>query len=232
MSSNRLRRLNARGRDLVNDDFLRGAKKSLDIKDRHVDSIDPDIDLGDFNDTVDEYINEYEEFDPDMDGEMAVDLHRALPLTRRVAGDLGVWSYLTAVERPDFVRHRWKPNNGLISRERFLNPIKRNAFSRLWWSAEMTVDDGDYEMTRELWSQEDGQDLFEASFGRNFSSFRPALHAFFRVVGGEDREVVREVAKKQSQMLTTVILETLSREDAAMLLEQLLDRVKSAEAHS
>jgi hypothetical protein len=216
----------------VNDDFLRGAKESLDIKDRHVDSIDPDIDLGDFNDTVDEYIDEYQEFDPDMDGEMAVDLHRALPLTRRVAGDLGVWSYLTAVERPDFVRHRWKPNDGIISRERFLNPIKRNSFARLWWSAEMTIDSGDYGMTRELWSMEDAQELFEQAFGRNFSSFRPALHAFLRVAGGEERKVVRDVARKQSQILTTVVLETLNQEDAEELLEQLLNRVKSAEAHS
>ncbi len=108
-----------------------------------------------------------------------------------------------------------------------MGSLKRNTFARLWWGAELTVQGNDYSMTNRLFAEEGVQDLYEATFGRQFSYYQPALFAFIRILGGKKRETIREAAKMQSQLLTTLVLETLSQERLEERLEQIVKQVES-----
>jgi hypothetical protein len=228
MSSQVLKRLNAAGRDKVNTEFRSGLEE-FEVSDSHIESLDRNVHLDQFNDILNNAMDEYERYDSSMDGRLSVQLHKALPLTRREAADIGVWAFLACCERPDFVRYRWEPGStGAITEARFLN-MRRNAFSRLWWAAELTEDDGDYSLTEKLWSASGAQDLLEATIGRNFSHYRPAFHAFVEVLGEEKRDNIRTVAKRQSQALTTLVLESMSKDDIEDMLYGFLERVKSKE---
>lgn len=110
-----------------------------------------------------------------------------------------------------------------------VSEMRRNAFARLWWSAELTTIDGDYSLTKELWSKSGAQDLFEALIGRNFSHHPPAIVAFVREVGDESREHIRAVAKKLSQALMTVVLETMSEDEIRDMLQQFSDKIKTVD---
>lgn len=219
-----LQRLNEGGRNLVDEDFLTAETGQLAVADRHIESLDRAINLDDFNAVVDEYMDEYEARDDNMDGPMSVNIHRTLPLTRREAGDKGVWFYLACIERPDFLRHRWRKDGSVDSRR--VGRMRRNVFARLWWSAELTSRNGNYSLTEELWSKGGAQDLLEALIGRNFSHHRPAISAFIKEVGDEDREHIRAVAKKLSQAIMTVVLETMEESEIRRMLGQFSEKVK------
>ncbi|WP_162893011.1 DUF6339 family protein [Salinibacter ruber] len=219
-----LRRLNESGRNLVGPSFLEADSGKLRVAERHLESLDRTIDLSEFNEVVADHMDRYEAYDADIDGPMAVEVHRALPVTRRHAGDKGIWTYLTCIERPDFLRFRWGEGGSVDSSR--VQEMRRNAFARLWWSAELTRRNGDYSLTEELWSKTGAQDLFEALIGRNFSHHRPGISAFIREVGNEDREHIRAVAKKLSQALMTVVLETMEEEDIRNMLQYFSKRIR------
>lgn len=69
-----------------------------------------------------------------IDAALACALHRALPLSRRLAADWGLWRYLAVVHRPDIVRHRWELRSWTTMRDRFWRGGTRpgsNVFGRL-----------------------------------------------------------------------------------------------------
>ena len=77
-------------------------------------------------------------------------VHAALRLTRREAADKRIWSYLTVVEFPHYVRWRWRdPDNpeDAVPQDRFLGEDSKNALARLWWAAELTRNGSDYSPT-------------------------------------------------------------------------------------
>jgi len=141
----KLRKLTSEGRCLVDEHFLSDptAKVPLDVEElerRHyVEDLKESIDLSGFNTLVDQVMKKFNPFDTHMDREISGQLHKALPLPRRDAGDTRTWHYLSVIERPDFVRHRWQPKDGRVVKERFLGDLVRNTFARLWWGAEKTL---------------------------------------------------------------------------------------------
>src|SRR5262245_27651140 len=147
-----LLRLTAQGRNLVDDGFLSGTTPTVTFAEHQVEPIGREISLDRLDRVVRDCLKTYKPFDTKMDRAVAVKLHQALPLTCREASDYGIWHYLAVVHAPQFVRHRWAADNhGKITDNRFLGDLVRNAFARLWWGAQRTVQgDADYSATVEL----------------------------------------------------------------------------------
>lgn len=223
----KLAKLTPAGRKLVDDRFLSGRNGDLKTADRHIEPLEVDVNCTDARDVLEDFKSHFDRYDSDMDRSLAVAFHRALPIPRSIAAQKSVWYYLSVVAFPDFVRYRWKPSGGKVSKQRFLGPLKRNTFSRLWWGAELTVEDGDYSMTNRFFTSGGVQDLYEATFGRNFSYYQPALFAFITVLGGKKRETIREAAKMLNQMLTTLVLETLTRKELEDRLRNIVRQVEN-----
>ena len=223
----KLAKLSPAGRKQVDDSFLAGRSDTLEVEDRHVEPLETAVDCTDARNVLDDIASRFKRYDSNMDRGLAAAFHEALPMPRSVAAQKGVWHYLAVVVFPGFVRHRWKPESGKVSKERFLGSLKRNTFSRLWWGAELTAQDGgDYSMTNRLFSAGGVQDLYEAAFGRNFSYYQPALFAFIQVLSGKSRETIREAAKMQSQLLTTLVLETVTQEALEERLRHIVEQVE------
>ncbi|MFB9516005.1 DUF6339 family protein [Streptomyces purpureus] len=80
---------------------------------------------------------------------LAPRLHATLRLTRAEAAEPALWNYLALVVAPDYVvwRHRSGgdgPKAGLVTAERFCGLHYKQAFARLWWTAELFRDGSDY----------------------------------------------------------------------------------------
>lgn len=188
--------------------------------------IQPAVNLSDADSIVAEAMESFKAGDTSMDRMMAVRLHRALPITRRVASDQRVWHFLGLLKYPEFVCHRWlkRPGADGVKRraaERFLGDRVRNTFARLWWACELTVDDDDYSLTEKLLSTSGFQDNYEAFFGRAFSAYPPAMKAFIEVMSDKPEGVVRKTAKEFGHVLTTQLLESLDIGQLKSLVEGL-----------
>jgi|GEM_PF-1218003 len=209
--------------DLETDDPAAHFRRVLDDG---LQPVDPAVSLLDLDALVSRVVATFEPFDTGIDVDMAIPLHRALPISRRVAADRRMWMYLSLVSYPEFVCHRFKAKMGHDGRmrrpkERFLGNPVRNAFARLWWACELTCDGGDYSYTRKMLEVSGFQDNYEAYFGRAFSQYRPAMWAAINVLSGNSEATVRETTKSLGRVLTTLVLE--SQDQAA--LEELLRRI-------
>ncbi|QIQ04655.1 DUF6339 family protein [Streptomyces liangshanensis] len=84
------------------------------------------------------------------DAWLAPRLHAALRLTRREAADEGIWNHLAAAVAPDYVLWRHLPATGsdggppMVPSGRFHGAHHTQAFSRLWWAAELFRNGPDY----------------------------------------------------------------------------------------
>ena len=217
-----VKRLTKLGRRLVDSTFLSAQSNKVTAGEGDIEELQRVVALERFHKAVDVAISDYEKCDTTMDQELAPLIHEALPLTRREAGDTGVWHYLAVVERPDLVRHRWAPDSktGLRARERFLGDLVRNSFARLWWGAELTFEPpADYSMTRDLFQK--STDLYEAIFGRAFPRHPAAMRAFLKEVGSAPEPVFRGVAKDLTHALTTFVLEDMKEVELASLIRDL-----------
>ena len=195
----------------------------------------PETTVNALEDLVKKMMTEFEPGDTAMDRAMAVELHRCLPIPRRLAAERRVWHYLGLVRFPEFVCHRWPlkaGKDGVPRRpaERFLGDRVRNTFARLWWLAELTIDEENgYQLTDELLQSSGFQDKYEAFFGRAFCGYRPALEAFINVTRNQSESVVRETAKGFGRVLTTLVLESQSTDDLQVLVTSLVSDAQSSE---
>lgn len=81
----------------------------------------------------------------ESDAWLAPRVHATLRLTRSEAAERSLWDYLSVIEFPEYVRWRWtRDSTGLVDLPRILGPDHRHAIARLWWSAELTRNGGDY----------------------------------------------------------------------------------------
>lgn len=195
----------------------------------HLEVVRENADLSGLDTLIENVMESHDRYDTAMDRAMTVDLHRALGITRREAGDKRMWAWLGTVHAPDFVAWRWKPGGqtGQRNRDRFCGGRIRQTFARLWWAAELTREGDDYALTRRLLQLPGFQDIYEAVFGREFGNYRPALAAFVHELGNENESVIRQCAVELGYALTTVVLETLSYEQTSTLIRDLRDRVTS-----
>ena len=177
--------------------------------------------LDGFHAAIDEACARHERFDPGIDAWLASRLHAALPLSRREAADLGVWRWLAAVARPDFVRHRWENSGWTQMRSRFLRAGTRpdsNAIGRLWWIAELCREGNDYSLVERVLRR---QTLATAVFIRSLSFYRPAVAACVEVLEEAPAEQIERALLELNRWLSVRVLEGLSQAELTDALRSL-----------
>jgi hypothetical protein len=102
-------------------------------------------------DLIDDALNKFRDERPTAaDAWLAPRLHETLRLTRREAAEKRFWTYLALGVAPDYVvwRHLSERKadgaRGRVARERFVGAQYKQAFARLWWTAELFRDGPDY----------------------------------------------------------------------------------------
>ncbi|TMT79139.1 hypothetical protein E2L06_20215 [Haloterrigena sp. H1] len=223
--SETLHRLTEEGRRLVGQSFLKG-ETTLNADDvaEYIEPMpgEPKANLGRVDEVVDSVLEEYSEYDTAIDGALAEEIHRNLHITRRTAGDPGLWHWLAIVRYPDLVRHRWEYRSEEAMREKFLgagSDLYSNALHRLWWIAELTARDDEYEITDAVFAN---QTMVNKVFDRWFARYRPAVIAMCDELADERSQVIEEVTRRFNHALTNVQLEGLSEREARELIQRLI----------
>jgi len=225
----RLYRLVEDGRRLVGEEFLKGeAEISDDVVHEYIEPMPDGVtgDLETLDTAVERTLTEYSETDTAMDGALAEDVHRCLDITRRTAGDPGLWHWIAVVRYPEFVRHRWEYRSEAAMREKFLgagSDLYSNAIHRLWWIAELTADGDDYTRTENVFGN---QTIVNKVFDRWFARYQPAVVAVCDELSDEKSDVIDEVTRRFNHALTNVQLEGMSEEDARDLTRRIVTDIK------
>ncbi|MEE6211089.1 DUF6339 family protein [Salarchaeum sp. III] len=224
-----LHQLTDEGRRLVGQSFLKG-ETSLSDEDvaEYVEPLagDQTADLDYIDSRVEEVLTEYSEFDTAIDGALAKDIHQGLDITRRTAGNPGLWHWLAVVRYPDLVRYRWEYRSEEAMREKFLgagSDLYSNAIHRLWWIAELTSQGDNYEITNAVFAN---QTMVNKVFDRWFARYRPAVIAMCDELADEPSRVIDDVTRRFNHTLTNVQLEALSERDARQLIQRLINEAK------
>lgn len=116
------------------------------------------------------------------DAWLAPRLHWALRLTRRQAAGKDLWLWF-ALRHSDYVSWRW----GVAAPEnRWIGPVNKQAFARLWWAAELLRTAGDYSpVTRGF----EKQDFVNSFLHRPVMRNRPIAQATVERLFPAGREV-------------------------------------------
>ena len=97
-------------------------------------------------------------------------------MTRKIAGDMNIWHYMSFVEFKNYVTARWGELNVRPAvKNRYFGRIGRNAISRLWLWADLTVipsDDGSYNTTTFPFNQNVPNFALETDMPMNRPLFR------------------------------------------------------------
>ncbi len=120
------------------------------------------------------------------DAWLAPRLHAILRLTRAEAADPAIWNYLALGVAPDFVvwRHLSESKKSVNARY-FKGPYHKQAFARLWWSAELFRNGSDYEPVVVACGN---QDMLNTVLRLDVIDHRPTAQALVRLLR---RDVVR-----------------------------------------
>jgi len=230
MTDERLYRLTEDGRRLVGEQFLQGETTiTADELDEYVEIMPgkSTADLATLDSKVDSVVMSHSEYDTAMDGALAADVHRCLDITRRTAGDPGLWHWIAVVRYPHFVRKRWKYRSEAAMREKFLgagSDLYSNAIHRLWWIAELTKHDDDYTLTEQVFAN---QTMVNKVFDRWFARYQPAVVAICSELADEPSWVIDDVTRRFNHALTNVQLEGLTEADARDLVRRIVADVKA-----
>lgn len=223
-----LRRLTDDGRRLVGEAFLRGETElTSETLAEYVEPLptEPTADLATLDSRIDTVVMSHPQYDTAMDGELAPSVHRSLDVSRRTAGDPGLWHWLAVARYPHFVRHRWEYRSEKAMREKFLGAgtdLYSNAIHRLWWIAELTHDEGDYTLTRDVFAN---QTMVNKVFDRWFARYRPAVVAVCEGLVDEPSSTIDEATRRFNHALTNVQLEGLTEADARRLVQRIVENI-------
>lgn len=138
-------------------------------------------------DLIDDAMYTYRDGKPTRaDAWLAPRLHAALRLTRAEAADPALWNYLALGVAPDFVvwRH-FSEKKKTVNASYFKGPHYKQAFARLWWSAELFRNGPDYEPV--VIACGNG-DMLNTVLRLDVIDHRPTAQALVRLL---KREVVR-----------------------------------------
>ncbi|MHA7263485.1 DUF6339 family protein [Arthrobacter sp. TMN-37] len=148
-------------------------------------------------------------------------LHAALRLSRREAGNRGVWRFL-GLWAADYVRWRFGPPAGetdtekATQTERFIGPDYKHALARLWWMAELFRDGKDYAPAQLALSN---QDIVNNLFRMDVAHHRPTAQGALAVLRREDGEGLRTgreanaLAKAVNAAASTLVLDALALDE-------------------
>jgi Family of unknown function (DUF6339) len=220
----KLRRLSAEAHHLVTPELASGALARVEEAacERFLEEPERAVELDELGAAIDWLLRNTERYDARIDQLAAPLVHGALPLSRREAGQPGVWRFLALVAFPELIRHRWEARTWSTTRTRYWSPGTRpdsNAFARLWWIAELTRDGQSYALTDEVLAR---QPLTTPIFVRKFSSYRPAVAAFVQVMRNSTPAEIERVAKELNGRLSTLVLESLEEAEIGKLVEEIL----------
>lgn len=160
--------------------------------------------------------------DMELDAMMVVELHKALPISRRQATDQNMWAWLGVMHSPDFVARRWPTDqkSGFRSVHRFMGQPKRQTFSRMWWAAELSRSQNDYSLTNKMFSLPDFQQVYEDLFGRRFSHHRETLELFVDHVDGMKRSKMQQFAIELGVIFSTRPPDCMTSTELSSLLSE------------
>lgn len=158
------------------------------------------------------------------DGENVQRVYKKMKgLSDSKASDERIWVAYTLSEQLEYMRYRWKPENGKDVLNRFFfnysiqRSLFRNGFSRLWWIGRVTYAEersDPFELTKFLCKD---QDFIESICGRNIfnnSTVHKATIAALFDANSEgviiNRELVRSIGKYMNLLAGTYLLDALS----------------------
>lgn len=225
----KLRSLNKGGRKLV--DELKDGKEvgEEELKENSVET-DIEIDMDKFDQIVDdaiEYIENEAKYSSDVDKIIAPKIHQLIDISKREAGDRGIWHYL-AIRRADFIQARWDDpgKNHFLGARKW----KDNGFARLWWAAEMSEKEGNYTYTEKIL---DIPDLAVATLDRLFSNHKETLHIFIDKIYEEkddwqlkNEDLWRKSAIKVNSSLSIMVLEDCSHKEIEEIVDKAVENSK------
>ncbi|MFD9573836.1 DUF6339 family protein [Streptomyces sp. NPDC059982] len=147
---------------------------------------------------VEEAMRRFEDDRFAADGWFAPRLHATLRMRRAEAADSRLWNFLAMVVAPDYVawRHRASDTEagpGIAAAARFSGPHYTQAFSRLWWAAELFRDGADY---RPLATACRVQDVLQTTMRLDVIDHRPTAQAILKVL---ERRVAAGVPRPGDQ---------------------------------
>ncbi|WP_340378736.1 DUF6339 family protein [Streptomyces sp. SS7] len=170
------------------------------------------------------------------DAWLAPRLHAALRLTRREAADSRLWNFLALAVAPDYVAWRHLPAKGkdelppMVAASRFRGAHYTQAFSRLWWAAELFRDGSDYEPVQVACGN---QDVLNTVLRLDVIDHRPTAQALIRMVARKKVQTGREVnalARAVNASASTLMYDVLAEDDGVdgSLLEEWIRAAESA----
>ncbi|WP_461005724.1 DUF6339 family protein [Streptomyces capparidis] len=129
---------------------------------------------------IDEAMRRHQDDRVGADAWLAPRLHATVRLTRAEAADDRLWNHLAMLVAPDYVvwRHR-SPSEGVAPASRFSGPHYTQAFSRLWWAAELFRNGADYRPVETACRL---QDVLNTTLRLDVVDHRPTALAIVRVV--------------------------------------------------
>ncbi|MFI7296988.1 DUF6339 family protein [Streptomyces sp. NPDC050121] len=188
-------------------------------------------------DLIDDVMHLYRHDTPTKaDAWLAPRLHAALRLTRREAADSRLWNFLALAVAPDYVVWRHLPakaKDGLppmVAASRFRGAHYTQAFSRLWWAAELFRDGSDYGPVQVACGN---QDVLNTVLRLDVIDHRPTAQALIRMVARNKVRTGREVnalARAVNASASTLMYDVLAEDDGVdgSLLEEWIREAESA----
>ena len=176
--------------------------------------LDHPVDLEAVRIVIDEVVTRFNsEQGTEADVWLAPRLHHCLRLTRREAGNRGLWRWLGVVFAPDYVRWRWgspdasSENPEEAARlERFDGPDSKHALARLWWMAELFRNGADYTPVAKALAN---QDIPNNLFRMDIAHHRPTVQAAVQVLDGKSGREANALAKAVNAAATTLAIDAI-----------------------
>ncbi|MEV4321280.1 DUF6339 family protein [Microbispora rosea] len=169
---------------------------------------------------IDKALHRFELTRTQADAWLAPRLHATLRLTRAEASDPALWSHLAMRIAPDYVAWR-HPGRNLsedqlhkVNKVRFAGPFDRQAFTRLWWAAELFRDGPDYRPVEVACGH---QDVLNTILGLRITLHRPVAQALLRLVAdgtAATSDEVNVLAKAVNAAGSTLVYEALAPDNA------------------
>lgn len=167
----------------------------------------------------------------DSDGQAAAAIHENLPMSRREASDMRFWHYLAAVKYPHYVGWRYFDSRaGKTNKSRFAGLLDDNAFSRLWWFADLTLDpasaDRYWRAKRTAISLEFVRGIVQNLFGGNRPLVSSLASVLFNGNGKPPDSLVQRVFTSANVLLVSVDIDALSETEIARIVQRLYSSAK------
>lgn len=156
---------------------------------------------------VEEAMSRFDTARTDADAWLAPRLHATLRMTRGEAANPGLWNFLALAVASDYVLWRHLPLGGSdddlkkVAGVRFAGPHYSQAFSRLWWAAEMFRDGPDYTSAEIACGN---QDMINTALRLSTIDHKPTALALVRVLDDLSQQEVTRLGDRVNALCTAV----------------------------